>query len=803
MSINTNRSFSHAVSEHRNKASGFTEEDIIYETFHNSLDADATIINYEFIQNKDTNYLMILDDGIGCENLSQFFAMGNSIIRKKFAIGCKNIGFLGSTSVIEPNKVLILSKKNNNNNIKSIKYNSLDHYETLNDINNDIVDNDYKKIDDTKFFETDVSGDIQLIINNNKDMLTEGSIKIYESILKKQGTIIIMTLSIESFNNLCELTIDAKKFMKRLTLISKEINKVNFYKNKKSMKEGTWINIFDNNFKPLIFQTKLIKLINKEYFEEKCYANEIKDENLISTQYLWASGSGLKFIDNFNESKQKEEIIGNFICKFYFLEQTLWENLCKDTLDVADKRSIIFNFFDGKYQIFSESTQVNDPIFRNGGTSLFSIEIDDNNMVFAEKYLGIKMNKRLSTMDSFKESMKNYIIKRLWKRLMINISGYKIYGDYGKYLGKIDYKGEGIKDWLNFKPFIIKFLENNDNLVNNILIEEYKIRYPPKLLPISAAIIPVKKTSPKTKLSSSNILPIKSKTVELIVEHSEYWGEITFEINKKDFDEVNIIYYHNNKEVTKIINNKDDEIEEIKLLNPHIEYEFKIIGKINGINKEKIIKSKLDKKKEPEKPEFIVDDSTHDIKFRFINVIDNGLPIKKVLFFINKSTKMTKSVNYSDEIILYDFVHELTKIEIVYENEVGLSKKSDIRDIKKNKCERKDFTKLIKQEALNNTCHKCAITGIQIDDIYFVCDFDHIKLNCNNSLENCQPLLTEVHNIKTIKPELYNKLKDSPNEIYKYKYQRIMNIFESLTDEQKDKIRSDISIRNTVNILNN
>jgi len=30
-----------------------------------------------------------------------------------------------------------------------------------------------------------------------------------------------------------------------------------------------------------------------------------------------------------------------------------------------------------------------------------------------------------------------------------------------------------------------------------------------------------------------------------------------------------------------------------------------------------------------------------------------------------------------------------------------------------------------------------------------------------------------------------------------------MNIFELLTDEQKDKIRSDISIKDTVNILNN
>uniref|UniRef100_A0A6C0H0N9 Fibronectin type-III domain-containing protein n=1 Tax=viral metagenome TaxID=1070528 RepID=A0A6C0H0N9_9ZZZZ len=802
MSINTNRSFSHAVSEHRNKASGFTEEDIIYETFHNSLDADASIINYEFIQNKDNNYLIMLDDGLGCENLSQFFAMGNSIIRKRFTIGCKNIGFLGSISVIEPNKVLLLSKKNNNNNVKTIKYNSSDHYETLNHI--DKIDNDYKKIDDTKFFETDVSGDIQEIINSNKDFITEGSIKLYESILKKQGTIIIMLLSTDIFNNLCELTIDDKKFMKRLTLISKEINKVNFYKNRKSMKEGEWINIFENNFKPIIFQTKLIKLNNKEYFEENCYANEIKKENLISTQYIWAAGSGLKFIDNFNESKQKEEVIGNFICKYYFLEQKFWENFGKPALDVANKRSIIFNFFNGKYQIFSESNNVSDPIFRNGGSFLFSIQIDDNNMTFAEKYLGIKMNKRLSTIDSFKESMKNYIIKRLRDRLVNNISHYKIYGDYGKYLKKEDYESEGVKDWTNYKSMIKDLLTTNDKIGYNILIEEYKLRHPVKLAPSPPTPKPSPKPAPKPSPKPAPKPSPKPKVVkELNVKYYKYWGEITFEINKKDFDEINIIYYHNNKEVKKIINNKDDDLEEIKQLNPYIEYEFKIIGKINGNNKEKIIKSKLDERIVPEKPEFTVDDSTHDIKFTFINSIDNGLPINKVLFFINRSTKIIKSVNYSKTIILPNFVHEPTKIEVVYENKAGLSERSDIKEIKKNKCERKDFTESTKRDALNNTRHKCAISGIQIDDIYFRCDFDHIKLNCNNSIDNCQPLLTEIHNIKTIKPELYNKLKDSPDELYKYKYQRIMNIFESLNEEQKDKIRFEFNIKQSVNILHN
>ena len=54
--MDTSRSFSHAVSEHRHKASGFKEEDIIYETFQNSLDARADKIIYQFIENNNKYY---------------------------------------------------------------------------------------------------------------------------------------------------------------------------------------------------------------------------------------------------------------------------------------------------------------------------------------------------------------------------------------------------------------------------------------------------------------------------------------------------------------------------------------------------------------------------------------------------------------------------------------------------------------------------------------------------------------------------------------------------------------------------
>ena len=80
--MDTSRSFSHAVSEHRYKASGFTEKDIIFEPLHNSLDANSSKINFQYIKNNNNYYLLIMDDGIGSDNPQSFFGIGNTVIKK-------------------------------------------------------------------------------------------------------------------------------------------------------------------------------------------------------------------------------------------------------------------------------------------------------------------------------------------------------------------------------------------------------------------------------------------------------------------------------------------------------------------------------------------------------------------------------------------------------------------------------------------------------------------------------------------------------------------------------------------------
>jgi len=423
-------------------------------------------------------------------------------------------------------------------------------------------------------------------------------------------------------------------------------------------------------------------------------------------------------------------------------------------------------------------------------------------MVFAEKYLGIKMNKRLSTMDSFKESMKFYIIKRLWKRLMNNISNYNIYGDYGKYLGKIDYKGEGIKDWTNYKPIIKKFLENNDNFSGNILIEEYKLRYPeksspkPVILPEKSSTKPVILSKPKTP--PTPVLP-KLKNPELKVNTNAYWGEITFDINTRDFDEINIKYLHNNKE-RKIINDDIDDIYDIKGLNPHCEYEFKVIGIINQISKEKIIKIKLDNKCKPEPPKFTVKDSTHDIEINFVNTIDHGLPIKNILLFKDNDTSAFERKPYNNQIKLDTKIHKRTKLIVKFENEFKCSE-GTAQIIKNKECDREHFSEQVKKQSLEKTRHRCSKSNIYFDDKYFKCEFDHKDgQSCNNSIENCQPLLVEIHNLKTYHPNEFKKL-DESDELFVYKYKRISGIFESLSNEDKQKILDTLKKEN-INKIN-
>jgi hypothetical protein len=806
--MDTSRSFSHAVSEHRYKASGFQEIDIIFEPLHNSLDANSSKINFQYIKNNNNYYLLIMDDGIGSDNPESFFGIGNKVIKKKGSIGCKNIGLLASVTVIEPISVMILTKKENDKNIRRYLYKVQEHHKELDDLSIK-YNNDYKKIDDSKLFDPFIEGDFNDFISENKNFISNDSYELFENIKKNRGTSILLKFTEEMYNRLCNKTIYEKdeegnnnSFIHNLSTMTRDIDKVKFFNNKIEIKKEPYQDILYQGYKPIIIETNFIQVDNKKYFERNIYINEKNHNNhVLSTYFHIQSNNSLREVEKV--SYKSENIIGNFIINYYFYEQNFWENLLKK-LGANRKRSIIYDFYESKYRFFSETNSAKDSKMGNGGTFFMALFINANNMELSEKYLGIKMNKSLSSTDSYSSEFKNYIFNKIRDVLIDNISYYTNSVEYGKFKkwcnnignkwyefkkNKVQSNGgefpaEGIKDWSKYKDYIKdifsngKIEDNGKPLFNNMFIAEY--------IKNNKLVIPVQKIDPKPpKKPSPPVLPTpKLKNPELKVNTNAYWGEITFDINTRDFDEIHIKYLHNNKEIRKIIN---DDIYDIKGLNPHCEYEFKVIGIINQISKEKIIKIKLDNKCKPEPPKFTVKDSTHDIEINFVNTIDHGLPIKNILLFKDNDTSAFERKPYNNQIKLDTKIHKRTKLIVKFENEFKCSE-GTAQIIKNKECDREHFSEQVKKQSLEKTRHRCSKSNIYFDDKYFKCEFDHKDgQSCNNSIENCQPLLVEIHNLKTYHSNEFKKL-DESDELFVYKYKRISGIFESLSNEDKQKI---------------
>jgi hypothetical protein len=225
-----------------------------------------------------------------------------------------------------------------------------------------------------------------------------------------------------------------------------------------------------------------------------------------------------------------------------------------------------------------------------------------------------------------------------------------------------------------------------------------------------------------------------------------------------------------------------------------------VIGITDKKRLQETLKRKLDERYKPENP-FIkeIKDTTHDITIIFEDPVDNGLPIKKVKFFKDNERNPFEIIDYKKEITLKTKIHKNIKLGILFENEVGESTRTE-KIIKLKDCDRADFTESTKNLSLEKTKHRCTKTGIHFDSKYFICELDHKDgLRCNNSIDNCQPLLVEIHNMKTYNKDDYSKLSDK-DELFNYKYERIAGIFESLSVDDKNKMLNKLRNHGT-NIL--
>ena len=88
---------------------------------------------------------------------------------------------------------------------------------------------------------------------------------------------------------------------------------------------------------------------------------------------------------------------------------------------------------------------------------------------------------------------------------------------------------------------------------------------------------------------------------------------------------------------------------------------------------------------------------------------------------------------------------------------------------------------------------KCAITGISYKNkLYTPFDYDHINgKSSNNSCDNCQVLLSDVHAIKTRTPTVFENIKEDPMPFLLERFKGVIDcpIFKSRCLEKKIKQR--------------
>ncbi len=300
--------------------------------------------------------------------------------------------------------------------------------------------------------------------------------------------------------------------------------------------------------------------------------------------------------------------------------------------------------------------------------------------------------------------------------------------------------------------------------------------------------LPSPQPSPLQKLPKSQ--PLQNLKIEF-VNPEIYYKIIYFHISNWDnFDEINL-YCEETKKTFNIVSS----VTKISNLEDNKGYTFKIKAK----NKDTEYTHDFDQiipniKVCPGVPEIIkIHDETHDIQIDVVEPKDIGIPITHVKIYKNKKVLETIQASplklVSKKIKLSHQIHSESSIQLSYINEIGEGNKSSSKKIKLEKCTRTNFSKTTIENVLQNSEHKCNISGVRFDTFNRY-EVDHKNgINCDNSEYNCQPLLVEIHSIKSNDSKLFELLKENKKELFKYKIAKINGYLESLNINEKKLIK--------------
>lgn len=475
--------FSHTLHSHLYGSSGFSIEDCMNELIHNSFDANANCINLELINGK---YLLITDDGYGNEDPCRFFGLGSKLIKKeRNKIGKKNIGFLGTVGTLEPEKIMIFTLKKGDENIKSLLHKTGEHIQRIHKID-ELKDDerDFKKIQISDLFVNGIEGSWKKFFKENNDVISDKSRKIYNRILENEssGTLILFEIKSSKYILLDEIFYSKNecKFMKKITIMAKKIDIVSFCCNNVVIQKDNYRDILDSKYQSL-FGNYTFSINNDIYL---CEENIKVNQHIIITNYI-----KINITSNIQKNITKSDYIklSKTTKKLGAIEigYQLWDKIDWNELDFGthdEMRHIIYDCFDGEYRFIAKSLkEATKSTNRNSGPYLSFIKIDESNIEFAEKYLGIANNKTSSSIDTFDKNISRILIDRFRKKLIDNFSNYTIYTKFKEYIDTNHIKGysndiysRGITNWLDYEEFIKKiFTDTNEKL--NYLIWKHEL----------------------------------------------------------------------------------------------------------------------------------------------------------------------------------------------------------------------------------------------------------------------------------------------------------------------------------------
>jgi hypothetical protein len=273
--------------------------------------------------------------------------------------------------------------------------------------------------------------------------------------------------------------------MKKIYVTTKNIDLINFYCESEIIKKEKYLDIYNNKYDTIIGEYTFYEDSDKYICKENI---KIKDE-IISTNYIKINLSiKRQTILNKSDSEIYNELrtfneFGKVDIGFQVWSEKDWKELDFDTND--GKRCLIYDCFDGKYRIFGKSKfEISNTSIRNGRNYLSFIKINEDNIEFAEKYLGIMNNKSISSIDSADDNIRKILINRFRKILIDNFSSCTLDNNHKS----------GIKNWSehtdviktifvessNKKKIKTEYINDEQNDEQNVInknIEKYNIDF--------------------------------------------------------------------------------------------------------------------------------------------------------------------------------------------------------------------------------------------------------------------------------------------------------------------------------------